>query len=750
MSTKSINAVGQLDNQIYWRDAHSSITVFSIVIGLMIGLVYVFMRGNLPTNLVPLLQVFSLSLFVLLSPLGIQILQHSVGWEKNKSWLSNDLFVSSFALILLVLLGWISNLIGINLYPVIAGLTIILCLLFARRFLRTTQFIWRYIGIILLGIILGIFLACGVWQKSVYGGTFTSPLFIESIFIGPSDLDTFFHAGIANLMVTHHQASTGLHGLSYFAYHYGSHWMIAGLSELIHIRPLELYQIIHILFYPFFVYTLLLLASRFRLWFGITKLHVSSTIWMWLALPIFLAGIFTHTQQASYSILWDTYVASQSYVLSLIALFIILDVILFSLAHTDFKNRLLTSTSLIGFIFILPIMIVLLGFLKISTLFVFMPAYAYMFLRLCLYIYTPLVIGFLVTCLLSFWVYSITSAEGFAYITLFAFIKNYVSWENVLGWIILLTFFSTLYIMARAYQLRLFTPKRFISSLIKRQIIDIEFLIVMIIVGLLPGMVFHMPGGAAGYFSDIQHWVAIAMLLAFIPVFISENVMLLKIRSQHPIRLILVLFILGVSYYQVATNYAYVFNSAMNRNQILYDRIQQDKSSFMNLDTSNLSIYQTGIQINNFNTHVRYGLYNILTELNELPLEDKRQTLLYIPKDNQIYWGWSPCMAIPSIATTLTGIAMIENLPARDCVIVNIGYSYQTYSGYQNPQNMTATELCDTALSLGFDKVIRLDFTPPRTFVAQQINCRTAEYDSQIIAEHFILMTDCSKDQSCE
>jgi hypothetical protein len=73
----------------------------------------------------------------------------------------------------------------------------------------------------------------------------------------------------------------------------------------------------------------------------------------------------------------------------------------------------------------------------------------------------------------------------------------------------------------------------------------------------------------------------------------------------------------------------------------------------------------------------------LLRGLDRLPLEEKRRSLLYIPKTNRQFWdllhtAYSPKDS-PLVAPALSGIAMLDGLYDRPEGDVWSGYGYQHY-----------------------------------------------------------------------
>lgn len=122
-------------------------------------------------------------------------------------------------------------------------------------------------------------------------------------------------------------------------------------------------------------------------------------------------------------------------------------------------------------------------------------------------------------------------------------------------------------------------------------------------------------------------------------------------------------------------------------------------------------------------TPAHQALLDTLHNLADLPLDEKRRTLLYIPPDNTLYWEWfEHCSAVSFVAPGITGISLLDGLPPGDCSVRNYGYAtYQARSPSpirQNPDN-----LCQAAQANGFSTVIVLQADTADTVVTERVEC---------------------------
>jgi len=114
------------------------------------------------------------------------------------------------------------------------------------------------------GVYLFIFISTSLYLSTwFYTSGYHSPFFIDKIIAGNAHIDTLFHTSISHIFSTHKVPSTGLHGIRYFHYHYGSHIIIAGLSRLVGTKPLVFYNLYYpMIFIPLMIKSLFLFSKE--------------------------------------------------------------------------------------------------------------------------------------------------------------------------------------------------------------------------------------------------------------------------------------------------------------------------------------------------------------------------------------------------------------------------------------------------------------------------------------------------------
>jgi hypothetical protein len=99
-----------------------------------------------------------------------------------------------------------------------------------------------------------------------------------------------------------------------------------------------------------------------------------------------------------------------------------------------------------------------------------------------------------------------------------------------------------------------------------------------------------------------------------------------------------------------------------------------------------------------------------LRGLDALPPSEKRSSLLYVPRSNELFWKAMPeCLAPPFLGPALAGMAMMDGLTDGRCDRQRLGYwTYRMRPGGWGERVPPGRE-CEHAAKLGFSSYFRLD-----------------------------------------
>ncbi|MDR9410893.1 MAG: hypothetical protein RI573_18755, partial [Balneolaceae bacterium] len=199
---------------------------------------------------------------------------------------------------------------------------------------------------------------------AVFATTESTPLYFESIITGFAHRDMMYHASLIESIVQNGIPSTGVHGTPFINYHWGSHYMIAGLQGLIGVRALPFLNIVYpAVFIPLF---LKLLFKVFRSLALFRRVKVYNPLFFLAFLSVLYSIGFIRIST----------VGSVSFNLSFIFLFLL------TLSIVDYKDDSSSGISRHLFYLYCTLLLVIISISKISTGFLSVIAAGYLLLRL--------------------------------------------------------------------------------------------------------------------------------------------------------------------------------------------------------------------------------------------------------------------------------------------------------------------------------------------------------------------------------
>jgi hypothetical protein len=512
------------------QDARNTAAIFAIAIALSFTFNYWFVRMGLSTPILPLLETLSISIFLLLFPQGLLLFCHLFYHRfapREDSLLSSEAFLSLIGLGGLVLAGIATPVLDLNLLPIFAIPGFLLCLHSFYIFLSRDRIISSLIFLI-TAFVFSLYTVGVVW-----GSFYLSPLYRENLISGTTSIDTLFHGSLMGMIATYGVPSTGLDGLAYLPYHYGSHWIFAQLSNLLQLEPLEFYNLAFpIIFIPFFFKAAFILILEIKsAWNSSNQSPILRRDFLfWLVFFIGFVGFIpaTWNNDLGTVISLASFLPSESHVLGLSFCFLTLSIGLCSYRRLRNPGQPMGTLELLGLSILLTLLVAMTSLLKISLGFLLFCLGAYLFLRLKLY--SLIVLRLFALLLLTsfsaiFWINaSGDSAVAFSsYFSLFAYLRDWVKYPAEFLWFYLLLFWSLIYIVLRLWHQRIATLGELKQAFLQKQLIDLEIVVVLSLVGLAPGMLLALPAADAGYFMDLQSWVSLCFLLGGLAQFSKSN-----------------------------------------------------------------------------------------------------------------------------------------------------------------------------------------------------------------------------------
>lgn len=670
-------------------ESRRKLSIYTSLVALMIIVVYNILRIGIDFQLTESAKTAGFILFLLNFPL---LLIETIT-VKGKIKILQDEYSWIFILLIICCL--------LSMLPVEMGYFFVV--LGALCFFRNIQLYIKIINrkeiipFIFLTLI-AIWLSITVWKRD-----YLHPMLLER---ATFHIDTLFHISIAQMIKTYSIPSTGLSGIPFLHYHFGSHFIFACLSKVMNIHLFTFYQLAYpAIFLPLFM-KCLLGASIIWSERNTKETQYQFGFWLWMIIAGALIGVFPLYKILVKAALGLPSIAiSESYSLSMIFLFLIINILAFNCHYqkAEFIFRVPTLAIILPLIF-------LLGLTKNSTLCIFNLLALYAFIRLRLFKQKTTVLFGVLVILLSLLCLFITIDPKFedGSFELFHFYKNYVQ-LSVPQFIFVYYFWSILLITLCVIMV-VFNKK---NNLTERNLLYhvlIESVLLMCIVGALPGIFLNIAGGSAGYFMDIQIWIALALILMILPEFFEAVSGSIKNTAKNYIRPIVAGSLIIIALY-VAVITQRNFKSTLK----LFVEYSLEDKRIMCGDTlepfKDLSYIEKLTKIAELNSRIAGCLsknadYNILKQLYQLDtlsLKEKANTMLVLGDISSLSQKY-PCYKYPFFLPSLTGIAMKNGYVFEDCGGRNYSFEYYKREDLQTNRNIpTASK--DVIVDIKSDRV---------------------------------------------
>jgi hypothetical protein len=530
-----------------------------------------------------------------------------------------------------------------------------------------------------------------------WGSGYLSPLFIERTRIGIlngdvryGNPDTFFHSAVAHMIQTFGKPSTGLDGAPFLPYHIGSHWILAMWSQLTGIGILKFYQLGYVvIFAPLFI------KSIFSVVIKLTPKPVN----LLSSLGVFTVLVFFSSSDniVSYTSINNVFL-SESFLISLCLLMYLVQFIL-SIQYPSKKIENKKWRSLFEATCQGMTIISFLGLISITKLSVGYVALALLLFLLARSRVRWTVSGFIVAILSAVVCWKVKSTFTIFDSSASAFLPWALHKEGSPGHPVMFYFFHFAPIYCYIY----LKNCRRARSLRNLDPIS-EVLMVSIIVALLPALTIRMYGNWQ-YFTQVPYWLSVPFLIAAVS---SPSFDIQRIADHFRyFKIVFIGVVCALAFVGISS-----FSGAYFRG-LVSDHDHLKIAAHHPEQASNRLIIDALINIDE-----------------SVSLQNKRHSLLYIPKSNRYFWGafplcegnwWVP--AVGFMGPSITGMAMLDGLPEQDCVPYAYGFNFYKHSKSRLNVNLNERDACERAQSLGFSKIVilRSEDVPLKSF--QSVAC---------------------------
>lgn len=648
----------------------------AIIIAITLYVIYLLSRIGIdePINILPIV----LSLNILLLP---QAFRKIFKVNHALSQISSLLFFISIgwiAIILQVQLGWLMIFILVSVVSVLA--------INARSFERKPTFQWLSVTIMML---FALRLVGLIWDNN-----YLNPLAPESFSAASKfvHVDTLFLSALTSILETYKITALGIYGLTDFNYHYGSNVAFASLSFLCSTTTLQFYNFAYpVIFLPLFCESLLNAALG-------DHATRSSKHFMVLVITLFfiLGGFFSHRIESWYLLpsTVNSHFISQSYGLSLILTFLAIAVYKPLLLEGKWHEK--EATLLIPLI---PVWFFIIGYTKLSTAVVLFGALGYCLLRTRL-LFKPLVFAIvLLSAMVIYFVLKITVVvnEGTFFIQWGSYYNMFIE-GNLFVYFILnylwLILFAVLIWLSRKHRSTKPNENRL-------RFLALEILAVTAVIGVIPGILIHIPGGSAAYFSDIQYWFSAIAVLSIMPHFLAT----LTISRTWRIICLVIISALVIKDSLNKSLYNTWKRNLRIRSLLIFNDEEylkkQMRKKYFNADLTNV-LWRLE-EFTEYQAKCRKLNLTLTKQLDDLPSSIKSNSLLYCEDPEQL-GTFLTCTEATFYLNAMTGIAMANGLYwGKECYDI---WEYGIQGFTNAPKEMTAEEALRFAQQQGFSNLI--------------------------------------------
>lgn len=538
----------------------------------------------------------------------------------------------------------------------------------------------------------------------VWGSGYQNPFLEEALLTGSGMLDTFYHMSMASMLRTYGVVSTGLDGIPYTPYHFGSHFVLGRLANLLGVGIQEVYSAAYaIIFIPFLVFSMLLLAVSLRTARGFSSrcIFFSSLLLLLLGFAKFLPA----TVHEALGLWPEDIIISESFLFGIsvacLSIGMMTPVFQALRAPGGYHCR--------GALMLLPFLIAACGICKISVALPLAALFFYLTLRLELYRHRAVVASLLITAVLFVWVMRIGAAGQRDELRLepWFFLKNFVAHSFWLYFFLFHFFWSWTAALVRLRQEGVQTLEGLWQALRRGRLLDIEALLVICVVGAVPCLVLPVAGGSGFYFSAVQWWLALPLLLS---VGRAAQPGQKERWRATPLSAVAVVLLAVVTAWQVA-DYVPRLTAARKK---LATEVTAELRRRAQLPAVDSRPPPPARQL--------VSILAALHQIAELPQSVKRRSLLYIPSANQAYWTLGSRRIVPFIAPALTGVAMVAGIPAFPEVNELVQLQWCGFTAYSGNARLAA-DPCRRTAQLGFAQLFVLEPTATGDTTVRTLSC---------------------------
>ncbi|MCX8491976.1 MAG: hypothetical protein ORN54_13010 [Cyclobacteriaceae bacterium] len=359
---------------------------------------------------------------------------------------------------------------------------------------------------------------------------------------------------------------------------------------------------------------------------------------------------------------------------------------------------------------------------KISTGVIVFCALSFLVFRKRLFLDKYMLIASIVNCLALFYAFwsTVTSSNDTFNIQFGSFYNEYIK-----GSLILYLFFQywpALLLTLLIVILTKLQAKSYASLNIiffnSTGFILIEIILISIFVGALPGLLIHIDGGSALYFSNVQFWFSSIAILSFTP-YIERVVNKLKLHRQKIYYVSKKIAIICVVLIACKSLFFFLRNQVQIRNSLVFgnDYKQSEYAKSVSPGTLTHMVIDQLSHSGDYKKNMQHLKLDVLKSLRDLPSSIKSKSIVYCENLAELE-NVLTCGESTFYVTALTEMALINGLYWKDC-FPTMSYGLDSYQNF--PKEIDKQEAIKLAKKKGFLNVIFLDLKKESYYI-ERIN----------------------------
>ncbi len=557
----------------------------------------------------------------------------------------------------------------------------------------------RRLGVLRTTLLLLLGLALGVYAESMYwrsGGEHLI-LYPEAILGGLVHADVAQQAAIVRMIDTYGVASTGLDGLVPMKYHTGALWVAQSLRQLCGMGALDFIAFGYgLLLVPLYVAGVFACAATIR---NVVQNEVAQAekenslpLSFWAAGALGIVGLFPFMNDVNHWNFNETIIGSDSFLFaSDLSLWLIAIAVNF---YVSFAGRTrdparaaamaFTPLEKLTFIGALPIVLGLVGFVKISQIYILVSLVLYLCWRVKWLHTWPVLVGVALSLLVMVvQLHSEVGAQS-ARFAPFRFDRLHPEW---VPYFFIFYFLSAwLFLFLWAYVRNVRNLAEMSQAVRSGESLPVELVFVAVIAGLVPYLLLDFYSPAWKYFTEFHAVLAAVFIAAFVPR-IEMSSLATKLRNgqmslTEAFGLILAITVCGHLFMTTeGSMYRMVKSIGEARAAIAGKSVEEWRSQLRQIGRSP-SPWDPAVV-------ARKNILQCLEGLGREPRELRRSEALYIPKTDRLYWDMRQVGqgATPFIAPAESGMAMVDGLPEfEDIGWAATGWGYPQYHLPSRPE----------------------------------------------------------------